>query len=329
MIADTTGVSTDQRGADPLGSPAAMGQGPNHETKHVRKSSLRNEDDGVEGTDAEFTTIHDRSAFRSFLRYTCSIIALILHCMLDLTNANNKTIVSWIVRISFTIISYGTLYTSSTGMLLWAIAYLMDHGWYLLAVTCSVVLIFLCAILLAFYEWMWQWQGPAFSILCAGSGNNTNSGYNRLRSVNILDDDDMEDDLTMRGWIKQIFRALVCCLIWSLYCAGNVKIDFWITDQYMMARPTYYAFELRLVNCFEAAPILLGAALLLHCAYPNLLHRNFCREYLSETSTLTGTMDTMAEPFASSEDNDSERYSIVVDEDNGVTMGVGIQNLII
>merc|ERR1711933_649805 len=110
---------------------------------------------------------------------------------------------------------------------LWVIAYLMDHSWYLLAVTCSVVLIFLCAIFLAFYEWMWQWQGRTFSLLCAGSDNISNSGYNILRSVNILDDDDMEDDLTLRGWIKQIFRALLSCLVWLLYCVFNIKIDFW------------------------------------------------------------------------------------------------------
>ena len=329
MNAVTIDVSVNQRDADPLSSAAPIGQGPNHETKDVARSNLHSEDDNGEGNDTEFTPARDHSPFRSFQRYARSVLALFSACVLDLTNANNKTVVSWIIRIFFTIITYGTIYTNSTGLLLWAIAYLLDHRWYLLAVTCSVVLIFLCAMLLAFYEWMWQWQGRSISLWCSGSDNRSSSGYNVLRSVNILDDDDMEDNLTLRGWAKEIFRALVSCLIWSVYCIVNVKIDFWITEQYIVARPTYYVIELRLINCLEAAPILFGAALLLNHAYPNLLYRNFSREYISGSPTITGTVDTFAEPFASSEELDSERYLIVVDEDNEARIGVGMQNLII
>jgi hypothetical protein len=301
------------------------------------------EEEGSEGNnddDDEFTASHNRSRFRSFVQYTHAILALLSAVVLDLTSANNKSVLSKIVRIVATAFTYVTIFTSATGLLLWAIAYLMDHGWYLLAVTSAVMLLLQCALLLAFYEWMWQWQGRVISYLCGSSDNNSNSnsyiGYNRLRSVHILDDDDMEDHLTLRGWIKQIVRALVTCLIWSLYCAWNVKVDFWITDQYMEARPAYYAIELRLVNCFEAATILLGAALLLYYAYPSFYRLNFCRDRLpsSATTSITGTTvdTTIADvpfAFASTEDVDNESYTIAVDEDNEVTMGVGMQNLII
>jgi hypothetical protein len=326
-IAGTDNASIDQRDTDPLSSSAPTQQPPGTVTGNttMARAAFTNgaTTAGDEGDDNEFTAGQNRSLFRSFLRYTRAILALLGAFVLDLTNANNQSIVSKIVRIVATTFTYGTIYTGTTGVLLWTIAYLMDHGWYLLAVTCSMVTLLLCGIFLALCEWMWRWQGRVVSYVCGGGGDNgRNIGYNRLRSVNILDDDDMEDDLTFRGWVKQIIHALVTSLIWSLYCALNVKIDFWITDQYLVARPSHYAIELRLVNCFEAAPVLLGAAVLLYFAYPSFYRWNFSREPSSSLVAATGTVDTIAAPFATAEDTDNDRF-------NEVTMGAGMQSLII
>lgn len=279
----------------------------------------------------DFTANHHRSRLRSFLRYTRAILTLLSAFLLDLTSANNASIVSKIVKLFLTTFTYAVVYTSATGQLLWAIAYLMDHAWYLLAVTCSIVLMLGCGIVLAFYEWMWRWQERVLLLMGGNSNNNNNSGniggYDRLRSVNILDDDEMEDDLSLRAWIKRISHALISCLIWSLYCVLNVKVDFWITDQYVVARPVYYQIELRLVNCFEAAPILMGAALLLYYAYPSFYRWNFHREQLSIYST--NNNGTVVEPFASTgNSNHNHNHIIVDDEDDEMAMRMQ-QSLII
>jgi len=329
-IVGTDNASIDQRNTDPLSSASAPTQqqppgttvtGNTTTTARAAFTNGATTTAGDEGDDNEFTTGENRSLFRSFLKYTRAILALLGAFVLDLTNANNQSIVSKIVRIVATIFTYGTIYTSATGVLLWTIAYLMDHGWYLLAVTCSMVTLLLCGVFLALCEWMWQWQGRVVAYVCGGD-NGSNIGYNRLRSVNILDDDDMEDDLTFRGWVKQIIHALVTSLIWSLYCALNVKIDFWITDQYLVARPSHYSIELRLVNCFEAAPVLIGASVLLYFAYPSFYRWNFSRESSSSLVAATATVDTIAAPFATAEDMDNDRF-------NEATMGAGMQSLII
>mmetsp|Transcript_13328 Transcript_13328/g.33531 ORF Transcript_13328/g.33531 Transcript_13328/m.33531 type:complete len:329 (+) Transcript_13328:218-1204(+) len=314
-LAETMVASFDQNNTDPLGPPSSSDN-----DSSIPRTTFAGDDELEES--AEFTAARNNPRLRSFLRYTRSILALASTVLLDLTRADNKSLVSKIVRIVSTGFVYATIYTTLTGMMLWAIAYLMDHGWYLLAATSSVVLLLVCCILLVVYEWMWSWQGRVVSYV------GSNSGYHRLRSVTVLNDDEMEDDLTLRGWIRQIVRALVSCLVWSLYCVLNVKIDFWITDLYMEARPNYFKIELRLVNCFEAAPILLGAALLLYVAYPSFYQLTGWMERLSTYAR--GADNNATQTFASTEELDSERYTIQVDEeDNEVTMGVGMQNLII
>eukprot|EP00533_Pseudo-nitzschia_delicatissima_P013280 CAMPEP_0197271400 /NCGR_PEP_ID=MMETSP1432-20130617/8495_1 /TAXON_ID=44447 /ORGANISM="Pseudo-nitzschia delicatissima, Strain UNC1205" /LENGTH=326 /DNA_ID=CAMNT_0042736817 /DNA_START=24 /DNA_END=1000 /DNA_ORIENTATION=- len=312
-MAETMGVSFDQNNTDPLGPPSS-----NDNDSSIPRTTFAGDDELEES--AEFTAARNNPRLRSFLRYTRSILALASAVLLDLTRSDNNSLVSKIMRIVATGFVYATIYTTLTGMMLWAIAYLMDHGWYLLAATSSVVLLLVSCILLVVYEWMWSWQGSVVSYL------GSNSGYHRLRSVTVLNDDEMEDDLTLRGWIRQIVRALVSCLVWSLYCVLNVKIDFWITDLYVEARPNYFKIELRLVNCFEAAPILLGAALLLYVAYPSFYQLTAWMERLSAYAR--GADNSATQTFASTEELDSERYTIQVDEeDNEVTMGVGMQNL--
>ena len=283
---DTTNAFVAQGLVNPLNPPASVTQGPG------------------EVSDDEFTANANRSLFWSILRYARAILTIFWLFLLDLTRSSNKSLVSKIVRISLTIFAYAIVYTITAGQLLWAIAYLMDHGWYLLAATCSVVVLFISGIFLVICEWMWLWQGRVLSYLCS------HGRYERLRSVNILDDDEMGDDLTLRGWVKQIVHVFVSCLIWSLYCALNVKIDFWITENF----PIRYAIVLRIVNCFEAAPILLGAAILLYYAYPSFYSWNFTDDRV----LLSGI-----------EDIDNGRYSIETDENNAATIGAGTQNLII
>jgi len=317
MIADTTNVAS-----DPLSPPAPTTQLPADTNETPQTTNFATGEEGSDGNDDEFSVPHDHTHFRLFLRYTHAVLALLSAVVLDFTSANNKSIASKIIRIIVTALTYGMIYTSATGFLMLAIVYLMDHGWYLLAVACSIVLLLLCGILLAFCEWMWQWQGRFTSFLSVGSDNFSNIGYNRLRSVNILDDDGMEDDLTLRKLIKQIVHALVTSLIWSLYCVLSAKLAFWITDHYEMARPTFHPIELRLVSCFEAAPVLLGAALLLYYAYPSFYRWSCCLERASHSRDVTETVDALAVPFSLTEDPNDERYTIVVDDDNEVTQSL-------
>ena len=312
-MADTTGTSLEQHNTNPLNSSSRT-SGVSDNGDSLPRTTFA----GDELEEGEFTASNDQSRFRFFLRYIRSFLTLLFSILLDLFSANNKSILSKTIRILATGFVYATVYTSTTGMLLWTIAYLMDHGWYLLAVTSSVVLLLLCCAILVLYEWMWLWQGRAISFLCRDSSS---IGYNRLRSVNVLDDDEMEDDLTFVGLIRQTVRGLVCCLVWSLYCVLNIKIDVWITDHYILARPEHFAIELRLVNCFEAALALLGAAVLLYFAYPSFYRWNFAASANTDADT------TIA--FASTEEIDNEGYTIEVDQDNEAGMGLGMQNLII
>jgi hypothetical protein len=259
----------------------------------------------VEDENNDFTTNHNRSYFRSFFRYARAIFVLLLEFVFNLTTFDNTSIVSKIVKIFITASSYTIVYTSVTARLLWAVHYLMEHNWYILVVTCSVVLLFGSGMVLACYEWMWRWQDRTFSLLGAESierydaiigidnnDDNSNDGTSsnqrrRLRPVTILDDDDMEDDLSLQAWIKRISYGLFCCLIWSLYCVIIVNVDFWITDQYIVGRPTYYKIELRMLNCFEAAPIICGAALFkLYYTYPSICRWHYCERISQTTSTV-------------------------------------------
>mmetsp|Transcript_22922 Transcript_22922/g.48794 ORF Transcript_22922/g.48794 Transcript_22922/m.48794 type:complete len:340 (+) Transcript_22922:31-1050(+) len=318
-FADTIQSSVDQCDVDPLSPPSPTTQQTQSASAIMDTTSFTVEEEIGEINEDEFTANHSRTVFWSLLRYLRAILALLSAFVIDLTSADNKSVCSNVAKVLITLFTYGTIYTSTTGRLLWAIAYLMDHGWYLLAVTCSIVLLLGCGIVLALYEWMWKWQVRMMSLLCE---NNTNSGFNRLRSVNILDDDDMEDDLSLRAWIKRITYAVVYCLIWSLYCVLNVKVDFWINGHYVQARPAYYPIELRLVNWFEGAPILLGAGLLLYFAYPHFYRWNYSSERGTPFATVTGSAGTTAAPFTLTGDFSSDRYTILISEDDDEPTGI-------
>jgi len=197
---------------------------------------------------------------------------------------------------------------------MWAICYLIESHWYILAVTTSILLFLGSWIILVCYEWMWKWQEPLFSLLGAGSvgrydavilirnddddddEHNNNGGTHRRRHrrpLTILNDEDMEDDVSLKAWIKKIGYCLFCCLMWSLYCVIIAKTDFWLTEQHIVNRPDYYKIELRLVNCLEASPILFGAALFLLYAYPSF--------YNHERSSQTTA--SISVPFADEDDD--------------------------
>jgi len=312
------------------GMPAGASFDPNNNTDPLGPSSNdnNNNDTSIPRTtfagdelDGEFIAAHNYPQLRAFFRYARSIASLAFAIVLDTTSSNNKSLVSKIAKIVSTGFLYAMVFSRGTGMMLALISYLMDHGWYLLAATCSVVLLLLCCGFLVILEWMWAWQGRVISYL-----GDSSSGYNRLRSVTVLDDDEMEDDLTLMGWIRHIVRALVSCLVWSLYCAINIKVDFWITVDYIPSRPNFFKIVLVLINFLAAVPILVGAALLLYVAYPSFYRWHSLFERLSDYSR---GVNNNATNFASSEEIDSEAFTIQVDEDNEISMGDGMQNLII
>ncbi|KAG7348880.1 hypothetical protein IV203_011477 [Nitzschia inconspicua] len=216
---------------------------------------------------------------RSILHYCYSVSRLlIVDVLLELTSADNTSVLSKLLRLGMTVGSYFLLYTTATGHLMWGIAYLNDHGWYLLAASGSITLLLISTLVLTSYEWMWRWQErlcfPLVRRIFSCCVNNDQSileysavGGRRRRMVVVHEDDDMEEDLSLRAWLHRFGKMAAACVVWLLYCLANIKIDFWITDQYILARPQYHRYELQLVNGFEAAPILVGAAVLLYWAY--------------------------------------------------------------
>ena len=260
------------------------------------------------GDTNDFIIHHNsRSHFRSLFRYARALLMLLKEFVLELTSADNGSIVSKVLKLALTVSSYVIIYADVTGKLMWAIAYLMDHDYYYLAISCCVVLLLLSGIVLTSYDWMWR-----FSSL---------DTHRRRRRVTILDNDEMEDDLSFRGWMKRIGHGLFSCLIWSLYCVLSVKVNLWITSQYMVARPNYYPIELRLVNCFEAIPILFGAALLIYYAYPSFYHWHY---WEGPSRSTANTASTILNPFVSNGSNDHA----ISDEGENDGMTMGMQNLL-
>lgn len=214
---------------------------------------------------------NDNNSNRRHPLYYCYSVSrlLVVDVIFDWTSAENVSLLSKGIRVTMTICSYFLLYTTFTGHLLWGIAYLNDHGWYLLAASGSVTLLLLSAVVLTSYEWMWRWQERCFLPLIARTSSEYSllGGSNQRRAVTVHDDGDMDDDLSLRAWLKRFVKLGIACVVWLLYCMVNLKVDFWVTDQYMTARPQYHRYELQLVNGLEAAPILVGAAVLLYVAY--------------------------------------------------------------
>lgn len=274
--------------------------------------------DDNNGRDFTPPTSDNWKYFQMFLRYTQALFKISREFLLDLTSSNNKSIVSKVVKICITVISYAVVYTNVTGKLLLALSFLAENRWYILVGTVSSILLLGSAIVLASYEWMWRWQDQVIELLEDGASdeydaiiaihesstdNNRTTRRRRRRIITILDDDDMEEDLSLKTWIKKITFGLCCCLLWSLYCFMVGKIDFWITDQFIHHRPEFTAIELQLIHCIEALPVLLGTALFLYYACPTFYYYRYWERSTEGTATTSSSSTVSIIPSADEDDD--------------------------
>lgn len=204
----------------------------------------------------------------------------------DLVSADNPSLLSLLARLMLTGASYGVAFTTVAGQLLWGMAYLMEHGWYPMAATTSVLLLAVAAATLTSYEWMWRWQQKmTSSSLCGYCGVGGSSGggvgfsprgganggrYRPAALLVVMDDDqiDLEEDLSARAWAVTFGRLFMFGAAWLGYCLLNVRLDFWVWNLYLVAAPHHHPWKLQLVASLAAAPVLLGAAALLYFACP-------------------------------------------------------------
>jgi hypothetical protein len=152
------------------------------------------------------------------------------------------------------------------GVLLNAVAYLVAHRWYVLAITCSTVVLLVSAALLSLLQWMFNWQDYVLASM---------SAPHRLRRIVSVEEDDHEGDSIM-AWAKSICRFLLISVLWAIYCLVNVRLDyalFW--HQYSVGNPTFN-LELFVVNALQAGPILLGAAYAIYRMTPSFYEGNWC-----------------------------------------------------
>lgn len=171
------------------------------------------------------------------------------------TNSENDSIASRVLRILLTVSSFCFIYTKAAGTLLNAMVYLVDHHWYLLAITCALVVLGISLFFLAVYQWMWRWQQWVLGF-----------SYRSYHRLVVVDDDDNE---TVQHWFKKIGRAVFVVLCWAVFCLVSVRLDylvFW--SQYSDAHPEHN-LELIFVNSLQAGPILMGAAYALSHIYPD------------------------------------------------------------
>lgn len=193
-----------------------------------------------------------------------------------------------IAKCIVTICSYVLFYTSVSSYFAFAILYLFDHSWYLLAWTMTIGLLAVSALLLTTYQFMWKWQS---SVLLLFNSNRHHNSLNGSRSNSQADleatltlqqqEDDFDLDLEhWKDWLKYLARQLGILFVWMIYVLIVVKIDFWIWNQYNISHPTYHAtfWELRLVNGLQALPFLPGSAICLYYLLPR--YYNDGRTYL-------------------------------------------------
>jgi hypothetical protein len=177
----------------------------------------------------------------------------------DVTSAENGSAPSRIIRIVLSGLLYCSLYTKVSGTLLNAMVYLVDHSWYLLAVTCSVVVLGISYSLLILYEWMWHWQSQSLVWLSPSA----QSTYRRIVTHDVDD-----EDATWQTWAKKVARGTLIVVAWAFYCWGNVRLDYMVFwSQYSDAHPRYN-LELLFVNSLQAAPILVGAVYTISLLFP-------------------------------------------------------------
>lgn len=185
----------------------------------------------------------------------------------EATSAENTSTANLAIRVAVTFLTYVVFYTRTVGVLMTGIWFLVAHHWYVLASTCSVVILLLSSVVLISFEWMWQWQAKLMSFFFQGSAA-------RGRRQVIVDEDYGEGDQqfdSWQVWSKKLCRGALILLGYTVYCWLNIKLDhkvFWA--QYDHAHPKHN-LELFFVNCLQAAPILVGAGFTLYKLDPRLI----------------------------------------------------------
>jgi hypothetical protein len=200
----------------------------------------------------------------SLLQRVLEILSPAWERMTLLLSADNPSVLSILCRVGISLTSYTLMYTRISGTILWTMVYLLDHHWYLLAVTSSVALLVLSALMLTSYEFFWRWQQHLTLILTPNITNASSSSFSRNsnRVVTVEDDDE-----SVQAWAKFLGYKLGILGAWFVYCVINIQLDLWIWSKYLVAHPDHN-LELFFVNCLEAAPILIGAAYTLQYLYP-------------------------------------------------------------
>lgn len=192
------------------------------------------------------------------------------------TRFDNEALWSLLLRTFLGFISYCFFYTKLAGLLLNALAYLVAHRWYVLSMTCSIVVLIASAAMLELLQWLFNWRGRLLA------------AYRHGRILNV--EQDYLDDESVMAWAKTIGRLVVVSSIWTIYCYVNVRLDyalFW--HQYSVGNPAFN-LELLLVNSLQAGPILLGAAYTIHRMNPSL-YESISRTHLTASLTSHAAAD--------------------------------------
>jgi hypothetical protein len=188
------------------------------------------------------------------------VVESVLRIASAATRHDNESLISLVFRILLGAFSYCFVYTRIAGALLNTMAYLVAHRWYILAMTCSIIVLLVSAALLSLLQWMFNWQGRLLASV---------SDPRRLRRLVHVEDDDHDDD-SILAWAKMIGRSLLICVLWAVYCVVNVHLDyalFW--HQYSAGNPIFN-LELLVVNSLQAGPILLGSVYAMYHLVPSL-----------------------------------------------------------
>ena len=216
----------------------------------------------------------------SLLAAVVSFLGASLSWTKALLIADNPSFISLVAKFGLTIASYVFVFVKVSGGLMAAIAYLLDHHWFLLAVMCILVLLAVSALLLTFYEFMWKWQQQdwvrAFTPQPTG-----------LRNI-VIEDDDLE----WKTYARQACRILLILSGWALFCILNTKLEFWIWRHYLVAHPNHNG-EVQFVNCLESMPILFGAACTMFYLYPPFYTWNYLQQQRNPISVRGGENDAL------------------------------------
>jgi hypothetical protein len=179
--------------------------------------------------------------------------------------AENQTVPSMIGKVLLTVVTYVFVFTRVSDGIMFTIAFLFDHRWLLLTVTCSLALLAISALFLALYEFIWRWQQQDCIRMVMLTQQQQQQ---RARNITVEDDDNM-----WQSYLKQAGRILLILALWVVFCVANTKLQFWIWH-YLAAHPDHNA-EIQFVNCLEVAPLLFGAAFCMYYLYPPFYTWNY------------------------------------------------------